>query len=122
MASSWLSRRPHCRRLGGRGHCWRRASAKGILQLRVPTRRLCRAVMLRLARTDLGRMALGHSPRGGMLLTKAAFYRNVGKEDLASWDARLLSAAERQRRVSGEAGASINQRPGMLIDINAQIA
>src|ERR1700722_10385432 len=89
MASSWLSRRPHCRRLGGRGHCWRRASAKGILQLRVPTRRLCRPVMLRLARTDLGRMALGHSPRGGMLLTKAAFNGNVGKEDLASWDARL---------------------------------
>src|ERR1700676_4067533 len=27
-----------------------------------------------------------------------------------------------RRRVSGEAGASINQRPGMLIDINAQIA
>src|ERR1700687_1661378 len=83
VASSWLSRRPHCRRLGGRGHSWRRASANGILQLRVPTRRLCRGVMLRPARTDLGRMALAHSPRGGMLLTKAAFNRNVGKEDLA---------------------------------------
>src|ERR1700676_1075516 len=77
MASSWLSRRPHCRRLGGRGHSWRRASAKGILQLRVPTPRLCRAVMLRPARTDMGRVAVAHSPRGGMLLTKAAFNRNA---------------------------------------------
>jgi hypothetical protein len=52
--------------------------------------------MLRPARTDLGRVAVAHSPRGGMLLTKVAFNRNAGKEDLASGDARLLSAGERQ--------------------------
>src|ERR1700719_3420052 len=80
--ASWLSRRPRCRRLGGRGHPWRRArSAKALLQLRVRTR-LFRTVMLRPARTDLGRMALALSPCRGMLLTKAAFNRNAGKEDL----------------------------------------
>jgi hypothetical protein len=52
--------------------------------------------MLRPARTDLGRVAVAHSPRGGMLLTKVAFNRNAGKEDLASGDARLVSAGERQ--------------------------
>jgi hypothetical protein len=31
-----------------------------------------------------------------MLLTKAAFNHKAGKEDLASGDARLLSAADRQ--------------------------
>src|SRR5258705_3171702 len=90
MASSWLSRRPHRRRPGGRGRAWRCAGAKGLLQLRVRTRRLCRAVMLRPARTDLGRMALAHSTYRGMLMTRAAFRRNDGKEDLASGDARLL--------------------------------
>src|SRR5258705_11564061 len=88
--ASWLSRRSRCRGLGGRGHSWRRASAKGLLQLRVRTRRLCRAVMLRPARTDLGRMALAHSTYRGMLMTRAAFSPNDGKEDLASGDARLL--------------------------------
>src|SRR6266446_6554039 len=81
MASSWLSRRPHRRKPGGRGRAWRCAGAKGLLQLRVRTRRLCRAVMLRPARTDLGRMALAHSTYRGMLMTRAAFSRNDGKED-----------------------------------------
>jgi len=77
--------------------------------------------MLRPARTDLGWVAVAHSPRGGMLLTKAAFSRNAGKEDLAFRRCSAF-AAKRQSTVSGEPRASINQRPGMLIGINAQVA
>jgi hypothetical protein len=64
--------------------------------------------MLRPARTDLGRVALAHSPRGGMLLTKAAFNRNAGKEDLVSAMLGFFPRPSDRRRVSGEAAASIN--------------
>jgi len=68
----------------------------------------------------MGRVAVAHSPRGGMLLTKAAFSRNAGKEDLAFRRCSAF-AAKRQSTVSGEPRASINQRPGMLIGINVWI-
>jgi hypothetical protein len=110
--ASWLSRRPRYRRLGGRGHPWRRArSTKALLQLRVRTR-LFRAVMLRPAGTDLGRMALARSPYRGMLLTKAAFNHNSGKGDLASGDAGLLSRPSDRRQMSGESGTAASSISG----------
>src|SRR3984893_4963855 len=71
--ASWFSRCSRYRRLGGRGHPWRRAcSAEALLRLRVrPRARLFRAAMLHPERTHLGRVALAHSPRRRLLLTRS---------------------------------------------------
>jgi len=73
MASPWLSGRPRCRRLGGRGPRWRCArGTKALLLRRLRVRpRLFRAALLRPERTLLGRMALAHTPRRGLRLTEA---------------------------------------------------
>ncbi len=71
MASSRLSRRSHYRRLGGRGHPWRRArSPKALLQLRFRPYLFRAAAMLHPARTLLGWMGLAHSPSRGLLLSR----------------------------------------------------
>jgi hypothetical protein len=91
MASSRLSCRPHCRRLGGRGHPWRCArGTKALLQLRVRTR-LFRAAMLRPARTLLGRMGLARSPYRGLLLTQRAPATILAKKTWRPADAGLVS-------------------------------
>src|SRR3981189_1519031 len=103
---SWLSRRPNCRRPGGRGPHWRCArSTKALLQLCVRTR-LFRADLSRPARKLLGRLALARAPRRGLLLTRAGSAVIPVKECLASAKAWLLCAVG--RRVELVTSVSIN--------------
>src|ERR1700688_1380698 len=80
--ASWLSRRAHCRRPGGRGHSWRSTRRTKALLRRLCVRaRLFRAAMLHPTRTLLGRVALARSPGRGLLLTWRGSTHRSGKEE-----------------------------------------
>src|SRR6202165_4256732 len=86
--ASWLSRRAHCRRPGGRGHSWRSTRRTKALLRRLCVRaRLFRAPMLCPARALLGRMGLARSPCRGLLLSRPGFGHRAGDERLTSNDA-----------------------------------